>query len=507
MSQSTLGKYDSEFCGSLPIHLINVVQPYGALAVIDRESKGIVQVSENIDQVFGVDPTQLVNRSVADFISPQSMQSMEQKLAAPLNESIPMVWEVGGQRFLVIAHVKEDFYMIEINLDSSSELNVGSFVDVYQELKYAMSAIEGCSTIQDAARTAARELKQASGFDKVMIYQFDSEWNGHVLSEEMEEGMESYFGFTFPASDIPKQARDLYLRNPYRFIPDREYQPVKLYPVINPRTQSFMDLSDCNVRGVSKVHLEYLKNMGVTASMSTRILRDGKLWGLIACHHRVAMTYSYKMCSIFELLSNVISSKISSLENEEHHLLDSALQVQYTNLVEESYRLNDIRQSFFHGDSSILKAFDATGAALFYDGQVDMVGELPERYVLDELVLWLHTRDIRKVFATDHLPEQYDQMSDAAEHASGLLVIPINAKQDEYLLLFRPEVIRVINWGGDPDTRINFEKDMKTYHPRYSFKLWQEKVRGVSKPWKAAELQMAENLRNFLFEFLNANRF
>lgn len=507
MSQSVSNKYDSEFCGTLPIHLINVIQPYGILMVIEKKGLKIVQVSENVSAIFGISADEILNTRLNDYLSKDSLQTLDDKVGAALNENIPMVWNIMGKRYLVIGHFKDPVYLVEINIDSYEEFDGGSFVDVYQELKYAMSAIEGCRTVQEAVTTAARELKKSSGFDKVMIYQFDPNWNGHVLSEEMEEGMESYLGFTFPASDIPRQARELYLKNAYRFIPDRDYQPVKLRPVINPSTGAFLDMSDCNLRGVSAVHIEYLRNMNVAASMSTRIMKDGKLWGLIACHHRTPMKNSYKLCSIFELLSNVISSKISGVENEEYHLLDTFLQHHYTTLVEDTYRLNEVRASFFGKETPLLQAFDATGAVLSLEGQIDTVGTVPDRHQLDDILLWLHTRNPRKVYATDKLPEENDQVADSGPIASGMLAIPINPAKDEYILLFRPEVVQVINWGGDPGTRIRFDNDMKSYHPRHSFKQWQEQVRGISKPWNSGELQMAENLRNFLFEFLNASKF
>lgn len=504
MNQPVTSKYDSEFCGSLPIHLINVIQPYGALLVIDKEYR-VVQASENIDRLFGQPVVSVINSSLKEYVPAASISILEEKFHRHVGDNIPMVWDFGGTRYLVIAHYKEPFFLLEIDLDSAGELENGTFVDVYQELKFAMTAIESANSVKEAVDTAARELKKASGFDKVMIYRFDEEWNGHVLAEEREPDMESYLDFTFPASDIPRQARDLYLKNAYRLIPDREYQPVKLYPVINPSTNAFIDLSDCNLRGVSTVHLEYLKNMQVVASMSTRILKDGKLWGLIACHHKTAIRNSYKMCSIFELLSNVISSKISSVENLETHRLNAHLLDHYTEIVEESYRQRDFFRGLFGDPFNILNTLGATGAVIAYNGKLETIGKVPEKHLLEDLILWLHTKQIRTVFATERLPAQYDGVHGYEAIASGLLVIPIHAKNDEYVLLFRPEVVQVINWGGNPENRIQFESDMKTYHPRFSFKLWQEQVRGISAKWKPEEIQLAENLRNFLFQFLNAN--
>jgi light-regulated signal transduction histidine kinase (bacteriophytochrome) len=208
---------------------------------------------------------------------------------------------------------------------------------VYQELKFVIAAIEATASIEDAARLAVNELKRISGFDKVMVYQFDADWNGTVIAEAMEPEMEPYFGLKFPASDIPKQAREMYRKNPYRFIPDVAYQPVRLYPVLNPVTGGFTDLTDSNLRSVAGVHLEYLRNMRVAASMSTRIVKDEQLWGLISCHHRTAKPLSYQMCSLFELLSTIISAKVTALEQRKEYLFKSEMHTLYSRLVERIY--------------------------------------------------------------------------------------------------------------------------------------------------------------------------
>ncbi|RYG00256.1 MAG: GAF domain-containing protein, partial [Chitinophagaceae bacterium] len=284
----TTRSYDSEFCGSLPIHLINVVMPYGALIVFDKETLKVLQTSANIEKSTGTEAPDLIGISITEFLSAESVDIIGQKIAAGFTDRTPFRLSVDVTDYLAILHIKDTYCLLEINYDSEEEATTNTYVDVYQELKSAISSIESSSGTIEAAKITAQVLKAASGFDKVMIYQFDNEWNGHVLAEESEPDMESYLGFTFPASDIPKQARDLYLKNSYRFIPDRNYEPIKIYPVLNPDTQSFIDLSDCNVRGVSAVHIEYLKNMNVVASMSTRIIKDNKLWGLIACHHKTA---------------------------------------------------------------------------------------------------------------------------------------------------------------------------------------------------------------------------
>jgi light-regulated signal transduction histidine kinase (bacteriophytochrome) len=334
-----------------------------------------------------------------------------------------------------------------------------------------------------------------------MIYRFDKEWNGTVIAEDMETEMESYYGFTFPASDIPRQARELYLRNPYRFIPDRNYQPVKLYPVINPTTQSFIDLSDCNVRGVVSVHLEYLANMGVTASMSTRILNNDQLWGLIACHHKTAKPCSFQLCAIFELLSNVISARIQSLQNKENHDADTNSRQLHSRIVEQIFATGDIRKGLLEGDTNVLQLFNAQGALVAKDGRFSTKGSLPDPDNLDELLLWLHTRRLSRTFETDHLSGQFDRAAPYVDTASGLMAIPFHPEQEEYLLLFRPEVKKIIDWAGDPCSRIIFEKDNLNYHPRNSFRQWRQIVNGTSLPWQEEEVIAGETLRSFLYEY------
>jgi len=366
-----------------------------------------------------------------------------------------------------------------------------------------MALIEAADTTGEVCRAAAKELQRISGFDKVMIYRFDPDWNGSVIAEEKVAEMESYLGFTFPASDIPRQARDLYLKNPYRFIPDRNYQPVGLYPVMNPLTRSFIDLSDCNVRGIVAVHLEYLANMGVTASMSTRILSNDRLWGLIVCHHQDVKPFSFELCSLFELLSHTISARILSLQNKEKREFTTGLQDGYNRIIAQIFDTTDVAEGLFEGDLSVLTLFNAGGALLALGRDRYTSGVLPEKDRTEELLFWLQSRQLTKIYYSDHLSAAFDQAVTYSDMASGLLAIPIHPGRHEYLLLFRPEAEKVIEWGGDPDGRIVFEKDEKNYHPRNSFRKWRQILKNNSLPWKEEELTVAETMRSFLYEHSN----
>lgn len=503
--------YESEFCGSLPIHQINQIQPYGVLVVIETATGNIIQVSENTAIVFGLGPRELVGSRFSDHIQTQGML-----LSGEIRGKLPELWTIKGRQFLALLHVKEPYIIAEIEAEPASPDRERSFLSMFQELKYSMTAVESASTTAAVCTAAVTELKRLSGFDKVMVCHFDEHWNGTVLAEVMEDGMESYMGFTFPASDIPKQARALYLENPYRFIPDRDYTPIKLYPVINPVTRSFIDLSDCNLRGVVGVDIEYLKNMQVVASMSTRILNGERLWGLIACHHLTAKNLDYQLCAVFEWMSHIVSARITNIQHQEQQAKNARLHDQYNHVIGNLFASNEWPQSLLDPENGVRRLFGGGGVLVSLEGKFHTAGMVPSREGLEDLLLWLHTQELKKVFTTDSLSSLYEWATHHQGVASGILVIPINWKRDEYVVVFRPEVIRVINWGGNPDERIRFEaasavaeaKDgenvpaqQQHYHPRASFLQWQQKVSGTSLPWETEEVAMAENLRSFIYEY------
>jgi light-regulated signal transduction histidine kinase (bacteriophytochrome) len=272
--------------------------------------------------------------------------------------------------------------------------------------------------------------------------------------------------------------------------------------VINPVTQTFIDMADCNLRGVSAVHIEYLKNMGVVASMSTRILKGDQLWGLIACHHKTVKPMSFRMCATFELLSGIISSRINSLANNQALVTINRLEDQYSKIIRKLYQTGSLVQTLLKGPPGLLDLFSAGGAAIAGHTGITRHGNTPETHEIEDLVFWLTAKQVTEVFHTTSLSELYDNAAAYKANASGMLAIPMDKQSENYLLIFRPQVIQQLNWGGDPATRINFESDMKTYHPRFSFKLWREQVVGYSSTWNDEEIQVASKLKSFIEEYL-----
>lgn len=492
---NSIKNYDAEFCGRVPLNQTNLVQPHGVLLIVKKDDLTILQASENADAVFGMPAAELVRQRFANLVSATEAAQFRTLFGTNVAGRLPLLFTVQGKRFLGVVEQQESYFIVEMEKETHAEEEKTAFISVYQDVKRVMATIEACATTEETCRVAAIELKQLSGFDKVMVYCFDESWNGDVIAEEMEPGMESYLGLKFPASDIPKQARELYRKTPFRLIPATDYEPVRLYPVINPLTNAFTDLSNSNLRSVASVHLEYLRNMKVTASMSTRILKDGELWGLIACHHRTPMFLSYEMCSVFELLSNVITSKISAMQNRDSFRYKSGKQHLQQKLVEQVLAKGELL-----AEQSLMELLDADGVAVVTNHRIVQTGKTPAQEEIEDLVYWLQANAVSGVYHQPSLSRVYEAAETYAETSSGLLALPIEMDKGDFVLAFRSEAVQKISWGGNPDDAIQFESDGKKYHPRASFKIWQQTVRQTALPWKKETLEIAESLRNFLVE-------
>jgi two-component system, chemotaxis family, sensor kinase Cph1 len=496
--------YDSDFCGSIPLHLVNLIQPHGILLVVDKSNLRIIQISENIKQFFPVSLEVFLDKPLAEFLPASQFDDLTDKTnRSIIHEKIPFSLDFtaeGAQRaFTAIVHLKEEYILIELE-ERTPRADEESFTGVYQQIKYITSRLKQAGNTQETAQVAATEFKKISGFDRVMLYQFDPSWNGVVIAEAKEADMDSYLDLRFPASDVPKQARDLYFKNPYRLIPSREYVPVRLIPIINPLNQRFTDLSDCNLRGVATVHLEYLTNLNIKASMSLPLIIDDKLWGLISCHNKQPKNPSYEMRSAFELLSNIISAQVSAKEKERAIMRKARLRDIHARILEQMYAGTSFVDGLLKGPVSVLDLLSVSGAAIMYDGSMQTIGDVPEGTDVKELISWLRRNNLEKLYATDTLPKQYERSKQYKELVSGLIALPINGERGEYILGFRPEVIQTVAWGGNPNQAIQMEADGKTYHPRNSFATYKETVKYTSLPWEAEEISAAEALKNAVLE-------
>jgi light-regulated signal transduction histidine kinase (bacteriophytochrome) len=341
---------------------------------------------------------------------------------------------------------------------------------------------------------AADEVRRITGFDRVLVYRFDANWDGHVIAESRNDELPSYLDLWFPASDIPAQARELYRLNRLRLIADAGYNPVPLVPQLDPRTDQPLDLSFSTLRSVSPIHIEYLHNMGVAASMSISVIREGALWGLIALHNKTPRKVDFEARSACDFLGQALSSQLGALENRAEYEHRLALQSITAKLLSYMAEEEHFIQGLLHHPDELLSFADAAGAAVLFEGRCNLLGRTPTEQQVWQLVDWLSSSGYEEIFSTATLPSQIPDGEVYREAASGVLAIGISKLYRSYVIWFRPEVVQTVKWGGDP--RKPVAPGSTRLHPRTSFETWKETVRGRSLPWRAAEIDSATELRN-----------
>jgi light-regulated signal transduction histidine kinase (bacteriophytochrome)/DNA-binding response OmpR family regulator len=366
----------------------------------------------------------------------------------------------------------------------------------------ALELLQSTPDIQTLCETTAEEVRRITGFDRVMVYKFDPEWNGEVIAEAKAEETGSYLNHRFPASDIPPQARKLYALNRIRLIPKVDYQPAGLIGTAD--LAGPLDMSFAVLRSVSPIHLEYLKNMGVAASMSISLLHDGRLWGLVACHHRSPRYLPYAIRQNCQLVGQTASSHVRVQEatsNYSYHTERTSIRAKF---IEHVAGVQHFAEGLTGFRPNLLDFVEASGAAVFWEDQYTTVGEAPDEGTLGRLREWVRSRISESLYWTDSLPSVYESAAEWKDVASGLLALEILRERGCYVMWFRPEVVRTVTWGGNPNKAIEVDEQTGRINPRKSFEAWKQTVRLRSLPWAPHELDSVYELRNTLVSIANA---
>ncbi|BAY32880.1 multi-sensor hybrid histidine kinase [Nostoc carneum NIES-2107] len=503
---------DLSNCDREPIHIPGLIQPHGVLLSLREPELEILQVSENVEQILGINAENLIGKSLSVLLSQTKVKEISQyltqnnlKIFNPLNLKIKQLAAASAnqkahwQSFKVMMHRSEGLLVME--LEPSRISTTKQVLQFYHLLEEAIAQIRDAESFNDLLEIIVKQVRLITGFDRVLIYQFASDNSGVVVAEENANHLNSYLGLHYPASDIPQQARQLYYNSWLRLIPDVNYQPAKLIPSHNPITGTSLNLSQANFRSVSPLHIEYLQNMGVAASMSISLINEKRLWGLIACHHHTPKFIDYETRKACEFLGQFAS--IELVYQQEHELNRYRSQVK---LIQEELRTNlsqevgFIEAVFQRHEESLLNLVHAQGAAIILDNTISLRGATPSIKDVQALVTWLLQEHCQPIFVTDSLPQLYPQAQQFPMIASGILAISILLQQKSYhIIWFRPEQIQIVNWAGNPHKPVSISTDGEIrLTPRKSFELWQETVKETSLPWESAEMEAALEMRNTL---------
>lgn len=487
-------------CEQEPIHIPGAIQPHGLLLALD-EQRRIVMASRNTAQLIGRPTRDLLGLDVREVLGAGPATAIAQALAngdlsAPIPVTIaPNLGQLGAAEVDLIVHRSGSRTVVELEPVAAPQT---SQTVSYRSARAAVTRLTESSTTAELCQQLAREIRRITGFDRVMVYRFDEAWNGEVVAEERRDDLNPFLGLHYPATDIPAQARRLYTVNWTRLIADVLYEPVALDPVLDPSTGAPLDLSHSVLRSVSPIHVEYLSNMGVSASMSVSMVKDGLLWGLVACHHYSGpLRVPFDARSAAEFLGQTASQLIDDRERADSHtdeLRASVVLARLTAALAADPR--PVYDALF-AHPGLLDLIDARGAALWVDGRLLTVGDVPDESTLHVIARHLGSAD-GHVTSTSHLAGLAPELADAAHVAAG--AVHIGNGPDRWMMWLRPEIEKTVDWGGDPTNKAlaAAEDPSVRLSPRKSFEKWQQVVRGQSAPWHAWQLSVVENLRQHL---------
>ncbi|MBP9809049.1 GAF domain-containing protein [bacterium] len=394
-------------------------------------------------------------------------------------------------------------------------------LDLSTNLQSALSSLQAVESLSEVLNVCVKEIENLTSFDRVMVYKFDQDWHGEVLAESLKVERESYLGLHYPASDIPVQARELYKRNITRMIADVAYNSVALEPLLNPTTSKALDMSDCMLRSVSPMHVEYLQNMGVHATLTVSLKVKGELWGLIACHHYSPKYLSLKTRSICEIFGTIVSLHISEAIAAEKREVEAFCLPAFSALLESVAAANgDVKIGFQSQGKKLIEQFDCIGAVLATKSELVCLGTTPNESQVLACAAWLSMQKLN-TFSSNHLGalnEQIDNFFSLGDDFAGLLAIRTGLVDDQWLLLLRDRKIQSVTWAGNPLKNAFIDSSSssssssgasgpseKMLQPRRSFALWRDEVKDQSLPWTDAQITMAEYLHSQILDLTRAS--
>ena len=487
---------DLTTCDREPIHVPGAVQPHGLLIAVDTDLV-VTTVSANCADLLGSAPEQLIGRPLVEVLGEQTTtlieltpdEDVDQDLfTVRLPEDLPgLTGRFAGTHVDVRTHRSGSRLVIELEELVPTRTPGLSL----RSARRAIGRLAAQSTVTDLADQLVEEIRALLGFDRVMVYRFDPDWNGEVIAESKHEDLNSFHGLHYPATDIPAQARRLYTVNWTRLIADIGYTPVPLVPVLEADTGQPLDLSLSSLRSVSPIHIEYLGNMGVTASMSISIVVEEKLWGLVACHHYSGpLRPTYDTRSAVELLGQVASQMFFDREQAELREAGLDLSEQLAALVRKVELDGRDPLDALIEDPGLLPLMGAHGVALLNGDERRTAGTVPPWPVLEAIA--------DRLADPEHYATASDALVDVVPELGGDVAgaLRIGSAPDRWMLWLRPEIVQTVDWGGDPTNKLLAAQEPSEVRlsPRKSFEKWQQVVQGRSQPWTPAQIETAAAL-------------
>ena len=495
-----LDPVDLTNCDREPIHQIGAIQNFGALIAVTTDGM-IAHRSANFADILSLSEPPEIGTQLSALFTPEAMSAIG-RASGMLNdpESVERLFAVhlvGGKGpFDCAIHNTDGLTVIEFEPSASDEMDrqLRSLQPILRQLERSDDLLELC-------QQAADRLRDLLGFDRVMVYRFQSDESGAVIAESVEEGYDSFHGLRYPRTDIPQQARRLYLRNRFRIISDTLAEPVPIEPQIRAEGDP-LDLSMSTLRAVSPIHIEYLINMGVRASLSISIVIDGKLWGLFACHHYAPKVLPYSLRTAAELFSELFSLTAERTIGKERASVQDAGRSLHDQLMRAIAGGEALVEALPTLRPIIKRAIPHDGISAYVDGEYRALGAAPDESEFMALMPALNSSATSRTIASDSLVKRIPAAAAFADRAVGALIIPVSRSPRDYVILWRRELKQTVTWAGNPEKPVELGPNGARLTPRKSFEAWQQSVTGKSAEWTEVELGLVESLRVTLLEVI-----
>ncbi len=485
---------DATSCDLEPIHTPGSIQPHGVMLVAKASTLTIVGEAGDTSKFLG---RSTIETSLTEAIGP----ALAKQLMSVTTGRISVLGRMDGASEMldVVAYRSGEYIVVEFDPTESEILATIPFLVT---LDAASSRFERSSSVKELCSEAAEIFRELTGYDRVMVYQFLDDDAGVVVGESTSSGTSTFMNHHFPASDIPKQARALYLRNKSRVIQDVEYVAS---PIRSKHDLSELDLSDSILRSVSPIHIQYLKNMGVGASASFSIIKDGLLWGLVACHHSTARAIPLSTRMGCQALANALSRQIRSKEEGELYRERIRLRSQEDTVLSKLGADGSLEEFFQNSGPELARLLAADGFAAAQGNDLFVYGKMPDKIDVRNIAQYVRLPAARLPFVTSSLQSRWPEAASFRQQASGLLAVTMSTEVPTILMWFRAEHIEVLKWAGEPHKGTPVEPGA-TLQPRASFAAWSESVTGTAPPWSHAEVEAATRIVRLMLEQRNNQR-
>lgn len=469
-------------CEHEPIHIPGNIQPHGFLIGVTSAWK-IDFCTENISSFTTLNHTGVLGKNFEDIFGlVAKVQILEYLNTEKVQDVFPLEIDLLGKLFQISIHKSNDIYVLEAEPQFPDKEKLA---DAYAQTIQFVTQMNKTKSLKDLCALVAQGTREITGYDRVMIYRFDEQYNGEVFAEDCREDLEPFLGLHYPHTDIPAQARELYIKNQLRLIVDIGYKPVPIFTVDDKENKN-LDLSFSILRSTSPIHVEYLKNMGVGATLTISLIHHDRLWGLIACHHYSEKNISPEIRLAAKLQGQFITSQIDIRQSNDEFVNAQKSSSALEHLTSLDLPLLQESLETVVNDPQLLEICNAVGVSIVFRDTIYKNGLTPSNEEIRNLVEKVGSKTAQGLFSTNKVMEFFPEVIKSADIAG---IIYHSLGNSDYIIWYRPETRSEINWGGDPEKSI--VKDENGLHPRNSFRIWKQIVKNKSSIWRPYEINAA----------------